>query len=62
VRVAGQRALAVAVVTATVPREIAEGPAVNQRRFVEGLGVYSVSVAPDSVAIAKGMGTHYIQM
>lgn len=24
--------------------------------------MYSVSVAPDSVAIAKGMGTHYIQM
>ena len=33
---------------------------VNQLRFDEGLGVYSVSVAPDSLMIAKGMGTHYI--
>lgn len=34
----------------------------NQLRFDEGLGVYSVSAAPDSVMIAKGMGAHYIQV
>ena len=34
----------------------------NQLRFDEGLGVYSVSAAPDSVMIARGMGTHYIQV
>ncbi len=35
---------------------------VNQLRFDDGLGVYSVSAAPDSVMIARGMGTHYIQV
>jgi hypothetical protein len=35
---------------------------VNQLRFEDGLGVYSVSAAPDSVMIARGMGTHYIQV
>jgi hypothetical protein len=35
---------------------------VNQLRFEEGLGVYNVSAAPDSVMIARGMGTHYIQV
>ena len=34
----------------------------NQLRFDQGLGVYSVSAAPDSVMIAKGMGTHYIRV
>ena len=34
----------------------------NQLRFSEGLGVYSVSAAPDSVMITKGMGTHYFQI
>ena len=34
----------------------------NQLRFDEGLGVYSVSATPDSVMIARGMGTHYIQV
>lgn len=35
---------------------------VNQLRFGDGLGVYSVSAAPDSVMIAKGMGMHHIQV
>ena len=39
-----------------------KGTVVNQLRFDDGLGVYSVSAAPDSVMIARGMGTHYIQM
>lgn len=39
-----------------------KGAGVNQLRFDDGLGVYSVSAAPDSVMIAKGMGTHYIQV
>ncbi len=34
----------------------------NQLRFETGLGHYSVSVAPDSVWILKGMGTHYFQV
>jgi hypothetical protein len=34
----------------------------DQLRFDAGLGYYSVSVAPDSVWIAKGMGTHYFQI
>jgi hypothetical protein len=35
---------------------------VDQLRFEEGLGHYSVSAAPESVWIAKGMGTHYFQI
>jgi hypothetical protein len=35
---------------------------VDQLRFDAGLGNYSVSVAPDSVWISKGMGTHYFQI
>jgi hypothetical protein len=35
---------------------------VDQLRFDDGLGVYSVSAAPDSVMIARGWGTHYIQV
>jgi hypothetical protein len=35
---------------------------VDQLRFEAGLGHYSVSVAPDSVWISKGMGTHYFQI
>jgi hypothetical protein len=35
---------------------------VDQLRFDEGLGNYTVSVAPDSVWIFKGMGTHYFQI
>jgi hypothetical protein len=35
---------------------------VNQLRFEAGLGHYSVNVAPDSVWIFKGMGTHYFQV
>jgi len=50
------------VVIAGVPRGDMGRATVNQLRFDEGLGVYSVNVAPDSVAIAIGMGTHYIQM
>jgi hypothetical protein len=34
----------------------------DQLRFEEGLGHYSVSVAPDSVWISRGMGTHYFQI
>ena len=34
----------------------------DQLRFEAGLGNYSVSVAPDSVWISKGMGTHYVQI
>ena len=34
----------------------------NQLRFDVGLGVYTVSAAPDSVMITKGMGTHYIRV
>lgn len=34
----------------------------DQLRFEAGLGHYSVSVAPDSVWISKGMGTHYFQI
>jgi hypothetical protein len=37
-------------------------PGVDQLRFEPGLGCYSVSVAPDSVWISKGMGTHYLQV
>lgn len=39
-----------------------EGVTVNQLRFDVGLGVYTVSAAPDSVMITKGMGTHYIRV
>jgi hypothetical protein len=35
---------------------------VNQLRFDSGLGCYSVSAAPDSVWISKGMGTHCLQV
>jgi len=35
---------------------------VNQMRFDGGLGTYSLSVAPESVWISKGMGTHYFQI
>ena len=34
----------------------------DQLRFEAGLGHYSVSVAPDSVWISRGMGTHYFQV
>jgi hypothetical protein len=34
----------------------------DQLRFEAGLGHYSVSVAPESVWISKGMGTHYFQV
>ncbi len=34
----------------------------DQMRFDEGLGTYSISVAPESVWISKGMGTHYFQI
>ena len=34
----------------------------NQLRFDSGLGCYSVSAAPDSVWISKGMGTHCLQV
>lgn len=34
----------------------------DQLRFEAGLGFYSVSVAPDSVWISRGMGTHYVQI
>lgn len=34
----------------------------DQLRFEAGLGHYSVSVAPDSVWISKGMGAHYFQI
>jgi hypothetical protein len=35
---------------------------VDQMRFDGGLGTYSLSVAPESVWISKGMGTHYFQI
>jgi hypothetical protein len=35
---------------------------VDQLRFGGGLGYYSVSAAPDSAQICKGMGTHYFQV
>jgi len=34
----------------------------NQLRFVEGLGSYTVNVAPESVWISTGMGTRYSQI
>ena len=34
---------------------------VNQLRFEEGLGSYSVNVAPEGVWILQGMGTHVLQ-
>ena len=34
----------------------------DQLRFEPGLGYYSVSVAPDSVWISKGLGTHCLQV
>jgi hypothetical protein len=47
-------------------RRIAEGKRkaalVDQMRFDGGLGTYSLSVAPESVWISKGMGTHYFQI
>jgi hypothetical protein len=35
---------------------------VNQLRFEEGLGSYSVNVAPDGVWVLKGMGAHVLQI
>lgn len=35
---------------------------VNQLRFEEGLGSYSVNVAPESVWVLKGVGTHVLQI
>jgi hypothetical protein len=35
---------------------------VNQLTFGESLGVYTVSVAPESVWLQKGIGTHYFQI
>ena len=43
-------------------RLLVEGVIVDQLRFDEGLGSYSVSVAPESVWIFKGMGAHYFQI
>ena len=34
----------------------------DQLRFDEGLGTYTVNVAPESVGIFKGMGTHYLKL
>lgn len=34
----------------------------EQLRFDTPLGIYSVNVAPESVGISKGMGTHYLQL
>ena len=34
----------------------------NQLRFEEGLGSYSVNVAPESVWVLQGMGTHVLQV
>lgn len=34
----------------------------DQMRFDKGLGTFSLSVAPESVSISKGMGTHYFQI
>lgn len=34
----------------------------DQIRFEAGLGSYSISVAPESVGIFKGKGTHYFQI
>jgi len=45
-----------------VSQKTREGAIVDQLRFDAGLGHYSVSVAPDSVWIFKGMGTHYFQI
>lgn len=39
-----------------------KGSIVDQLRFDAGLGCYSVSVAPDSVWVCKGIGTHYFQI
>jgi hypothetical protein len=39
-----------------------ESSTVDQLRFDEQLGTYNVSVAPESVGIFKGMGTHYLQL
>lgn len=46
----------------TVGRGRGKGAIVNQLRFEAGLGHYSVNVAPDSVWIFRGMGTHYFQV
>ncbi|WP_328524332.1 hypothetical protein [Kribbella sp. NBC_00359] len=34
----------------------------DQLRFDDQLGIYSVSVAPESIGILKGMGTHCLQL
>ncbi len=34
----------------------------DQLKFEAGLGTYNVNVAPESVWISKGMGTHYVQL
>ena len=34
----------------------------NQLTFGDGLGVYTVNAAPESVWLQKGMGTHYFQI
>jgi hypothetical protein len=47
---------------AAIARAEEEGAIVEQLRFEEGLGYYSVSATPDSVQICKGMGTHYFQV
>ena len=39
-----------------------ERAVVDQLRFDKGLGNYAVSVAPESVWISKGMGTHWFQI
>src|SRR5260370_25849648 len=48
--------------TATSSRRRTRGTIVDQMRFDEGLGIISLSVAPESVWISKGMGTHYFQI
>jgi hypothetical protein len=48
--------------TIRTPQKTWEGAIVDQLRFDAGLGSYTVSVAPDSMWISKGMGTHYFQV
>ena len=50
------------MMAAVIRRETREGTIMDQLRFDSGLGNYSVSVAPESVWISRGMGTHYLQI
>lgn len=54
--------IALPMAAMTVGRGRGKGAIVNQLRFEAGLGHYSVNVAPDSVWIFRGMGTHYFQV